>query len=62
MSTETPQIDRIRTTFRLPHPLHKAIRLEAAESERDMTEIILEQLSLRYPELVKQPQEQQQPA
>lgn len=60
MSTEAPQMDLIRTTFRLPQSLHKAIRLEAAESERDMTDIILEQLSLRYPELVVKHQDQKQ--
>lgn len=40
--------ERERTTFRIPKWLHKAIKLEAVEDERDMTDIIVEQLAKRY--------------
>lgn len=59
MRSNKPQGERITTTFRLPKLLHKRIRLEAAQTEREMTAIILEQLSLRYPDLSKQVPERQ---
>lgn len=40
--------ERERTTFRLPKWLHKAIKTEAVHDERDMTDIIVEQLAKRY--------------
>lgn len=55
MPTNTPKGDRKRTNFRLPQALHKAIKVEAAQSDREMTEIIVEQLSTRYPELAQRP-------
>jgi hypothetical protein len=41
--------ERERTTFRLPKWLHKAIKMESVHVERDMTDIIVEQLAKRYP-------------
>jgi hypothetical protein len=40
--------ERERTTFRIPKWLHKAIKKEAVDVERDMTDIIVEQLAKRY--------------
>ena len=61
MSNATPQVETLRTTFRLPQPLHKAIRLEAAETDRAMTDIIIEQLSQRYAENGSKDDEDQKP-
>lgn len=40
--------ERERTTFRIPKWLHKEIKREAIDAERDMTDIIVEQLTKRY--------------
>lgn len=39
-----------RTTVRLPKALHKEIQRESIETERDMNDIMVEQLASRYPE------------
>lgn len=51
MSEQTVKAERKRTTFRLPIALRKEIAHEAVETDRDMTSIIIEQLSKRYPAL-----------
>lgn len=48
MTSATYKGERERTTFRLPAWLHKAIKTEAFHADRDMTEIIVEQLAKRY--------------
>lgn len=42
--------DQMRTTFKIPRWLHKAIKQESLDTEQDMTEIIIDQLAARYPE------------
>lgn len=50
MPNPAPKGERKRTTFRLPKALVRAIKLEAADTDREMTDIIVEQLSKRYPD------------
>lgn len=42
--------DKMRTTFKLPRWLHKAIKRESVNTEEEMTTIIVQQLAARYPE------------
>jgi len=48
MPDNTPKGDRKRTNIRLPITLIKAIKIEAAQTERVMSDIIVEQLTRRY--------------
>jgi hypothetical protein len=51
MPNPTPKGDRKRTNIRLPRALMREIRTEAAQTDRTATDIIVEQLALRYPDL-----------